>query len=59
MALNRAARHRLSVQENDIAYVGFINNWNGTNVEPARADETRRIYGYLPSWFTDDPWPAE
>ncbi|WP_236862802.1 hypothetical protein [Brevibacterium daeguense] len=47
------------MQENDIAYVGFINNWNGTNVEPARADETRRIYGYLPSWFTDDPWPAE
>lgn len=55
---NRAVRHRLSIQEDDIGYVGYIHNWNGTAVEAARADGSRRIYGTLPSWITDDPFPA-
>lgn len=55
---NRAVRHRLSVQEDDIAYVGYIHNWNGVTVEAARDDGSRRIYGSIPSWITDDPFPA-
>lgn len=55
---NRAVRHRISIQEDDIAYVGYIHNWDGVTVEAARADGTRRIYGTIPSWFTDDPLPA-
>lgn len=55
---NRAVRHRISIQENDIAYVGYIHNWDGVNVESARDDGSRRIYGALPSWVTDDPWPS-
>ena len=56
--IDRNARHRLSVQENDIAYVGYIHNWNGVNVEAARDNGSRRIYGTLPSWITDDSFPA-
>lgn len=55
---NRHARHRISISSNDIAYVGYIHNWNGVNVEPARDDGTRRIYGFLPPWITDDPFPG-
>lgn len=55
---NRHARHRISISSNDIAYVGYIHNWNGVNVEPARGDGTRRIYGFLPPWITDDPFPG-
>lgn len=56
--VDRNARHRLAVQENDIAYVGYIHNWNGNTVEPARDNGSRRIFGYLPSWMTDDAFPA-
>lgn len=55
---NRAVRHRLSVQEDDIGYVGYIHNWDGVTVEAARADGSRRIYGTIPPWITDDPFPA-
>ena len=56
--VDRNARHRLSVQENDIAYIGYLHNWNGTAVEPARDNGSRRVFGYLPSWITDDQFPA-
>ncbi|HEX7349582.1 hypothetical protein [Brachybacterium sp.] len=56
--MNGAVRHRLTVYQNDLRYVGYLHGATATTVEPSRADQTRRIYGWLPSWITDDREPA-
>lgn len=58
VGMNGAVRHRLTVYQNDLRYVGYLHGATATTVEASRADQTRRIYGWLPSWITDDPEPA-
>lgn len=56
--LNKASRHRLAISDNDLYYIGYLHGATATAPGPARDDGTRRIYGFLPPWLTDDPIPT-
>ena len=56
--MNGAVRHRLTVYQNDLRYVGYLHGATATTVEASRSDQTRRIYGWLPAWLTPDPIPT-
>lgn len=56
--INNASRHRIVISGNDLYYVGYLHGVNAYEPGPARDNGTRRIYGFLPPWITDDPAPA-